>query len=237
MAGICWLDPEDLTFPPTSAALESPNGLLAAGGDLRPERLIAAYSHGIFPWYEDGQPLLWWSPDPRMVISPGQVRVSRSLRRVIRRRKYSLTADTSFAEVVMACAERRREGGGTWITGDMMAAYQRLHDVGLAHSVEAWDDQGQLAGGLYGVAIGRMFFGESMFSEKPDASKVALVSLSDQLYDWQFSLIDCQVENAHLLYMGARSLPRYDFEVALRTAVGYPSSPASWTAYFGHKGS
>src|SRR5688500_857906 len=200
----------DEPFPPVEFALRDPNGLLAAGADLSPERLIDAYAHGIFPWFGDDDPLLWWSPDPRMVLSVGELRVARSLRRVIRSGRFVVTMDTAFGEVMAGCAQPRPEQDGTWITAEMTDAYERLAALGFAHSVEAWVD-GALAGGLYGVAIGRMFFGESMFTRVSDASKVAFVHLVRQLERWNIPLIDCQMSTQHLASLGAREIPRADF--------------------------
>jgi len=194
-------------FPPVESALRDPNGLLAMGGDLSLERLLDAYRHGIFPWFNPGEPILWWSPDPRMVLEPQVIRVTRSLAKRIRNGGFELRVDSAFAEVMRACAMPRDDDGGTWISPPMVAAYTRFFDAGYAHSVETWHD-GILVGGLYGVAIGRMFFGESMFSRMPDASKVALVRLARQLRQWGFGLIDCQMETAHLASLGARAMPR-----------------------------
>lgn len=203
-------DPES-PFPPTDQALENPQGLLAVGGDLSPARLINAYRNGIFPWYSVDQPILWWSPAPRCVIYPDAVHVSRRLRRRYNQGQYSLTADRSFEQVIEACAGPRRDQDDTWITDEMKNAYIRLHELGVAHSVEVSID-GQLAGGIYGLALGQVFFGESMFSERDDASKIALVALCRQLQEWGFTLLDCQVSNSHLLSMGAREISRQDFE-------------------------
>jgi len=207
---LTWLDPKRLDFPPLEKAFAEPNGLLAAGGDLSPERLIAAYRHGCFPWYEEGQPLLWWSPDPRCVLFVGAMHISRSLAKVLRQPRFSVTFDQDFAAVIRACAEPRHEGGGTWITADMQAAYIDLHQRGIAHSVEVWAD-GKLQGGLYGLAMGRLFFAESMFSRQNNASKVALAHLMARLRDWGFILLDCQVPNPHLFSLGARTIPRREF--------------------------
>jgi len=193
-------------FPDVDVALEEPNGLLALGGDLTPERLLYAYAHGIFPWYSDDQPILWWSPDPRMVLEPSQMRISRSLRRRLRRGDYTVTMNQVFRRVVNGCAAPRASQTGTWIVPEMVDAYSRLHELGHAHSVECWHD-GTLVGGLYGVAIGRVFFGESMFSLLPDASKVALAHLCRL----DFALIDCQLPSEHLARLGARTLPRKAF--------------------------
>ena len=214
-------------FPPVETALAEPNGLLAMGGDLSVERLLDAYRHGIFPWFNAGEPILWWSPDPRMVLVPAEVRVTRSLARRMRNAGFELRVDTAFAAVMRACAEPREGAGGTWISPAMVVAYTRLFEAGYAHSVETWRD-GRLVGGLYGVAIGRMFYGESMFSHEPDASKVALVRLAWQLQRWEFGLIDCQMETAHLASMGARTLPRAAFVAQLAELVNLPHHPGPW---------
>ncbi len=211
MRRIPWLGPGE-EFPPSSAALEDPNGLLAAGGDLSPGRLLAAYRQGIFPWFEEPQPILWWTPDPRSVLFPDELHVSRSLRRTLRRDALRLEVDSRFTEVMEACAGPRAYGRGTWIGDGMIDAYSRLHAGGRAHSVEVLDGCGNLVGGLYGVALGRVFFGESMFSREPDASKVALVALVDILRRGRFAVIDCQVESPHMNSLGARNIPRLDFE-------------------------
>lgn len=203
-------DPES-PFPPTSTALEHPPGLLAVGGDLTPKRLVNAYRHGIFPWYSDDQPILWWSPAPRCVLFPGSVHVSRRLRRRYNQGNFTLTADRAFDAVIEACMEPRADQDGTWITNEMKEAYVLLHELGVAHSVEVQIDN-QLAGGIYGLALGRVFFGESMFSKRKDASKIALVALCRQLQRWGFTLLDCQVANPHLLSMGAKEISREEFE-------------------------
>ena len=225
-----WLSSADAPdrFPPASEALAEPNGLLAAGGDLRPERLLAAYRRGIFPWYEEGQPILWWSPDPRAVLRPDGVRVSRSLRRSIIKGGFELRIDSAFAAVVAACAEPRRYTESTWITRDMAAAYVRLHELGWAHSFEAWRD-GELVGGLYGVAIGRVFFGESMFARATDASKVALVHLAEHLRARSFELIDCQVASAHVASLGATSISRAAFLALLDRYCEPRGLPKRWS--------
>lgn len=215
-------------FPPVDQALAEPNGLLARGGDLAVSTLLDAYLHGIFPWFNPGEPILWWSPDPRMVLVPGEVRVTRSLARRLRNGGFELRVDTAFAEVMRACAAPRVDAAGTWISPAMIAAYTRLFEAGYAHSVETWRE-GTLVGGLYGVAIGRMFYGESMFSRVPDASKVALVRLARQLADWDFGLIDCQMETAHLASLGARTLPRADFVARLAELVNLPHRPGPWS--------
>ena len=214
-------------FPPVETALRDPNGLLAMGGDLSMPRLLDAYRHGIFPWFNPGEPILWWSPDPRMVLVPDELRVTRSLAKRIRNGGFEVRVDTAFVEVMQACAAPREEAAGTWISPQMVAAYSRLHQAGYAHSVETWHD-GVMVGGLYGVAVGRMFYGESMFSRMPDASKVALVRLAQQLHQWGFGLIDCQMETAHLASLGARTLPRVDFTAQLAEWVNLPPQPGPW---------
>jgi leucyl/phenylalanyl-tRNA--protein transferase len=214
-------------FPPVHRALREPNGLLAAGGELSVERLLEAYRNGIFPWYSDGQPILWWSPEPRMVLPPAEIVVSRSLRKRLRSRHYEVRTDTSFEAVVNACAAPRADQAGTWITAEMAEAYTALHRAGYAHSVEAWAD-GHLVGGLYGVSIGRMFFGESMFARATDASKIALVHLARQLERWAFGLIDCQMSTPHLASLGAREIARRDFMRALQELVNYATRLGAW---------
>jgi leucyl/phenylalanyl-tRNA--protein transferase len=223
---IPWLDASD-PFPPVERALKDPNGLLAAGGDLSPERLIDAYTRGIFPWFSEDEPPLWWSPDPRMVLYVSEVHISRSLRRTIESGQYRLTFDAAFEGVMAGCAAPRPDSGGTWITPEMTAAYRTLADQGSAHSVETWAD-GELAGGLYGVAIGRMFYGESMFSRRADASKVALVCLARQLERWGFELVDCQMSTRHLASMGARDIPRAEFLSIVKRLVRMPAPPTPW---------
>lgn len=217
----------DLRFPP--AHLASPEGLLAIGGDLRAERLIEAYRHGIFPWYSEGQPILWWSPDPRAVLFPDKLKVSRSLRKTLRSARFTVTLDTCFSEVMEACAAPRTQypDGGTWITPEMREAYERLHQLGLAHSVETWQG-GRLVGGLYGVALGAAFFGESMFSRASDASKVALVQLVGQLAAWGFQIVDCQLPSPHLFSLGAEEIPRREFMDRLDEALKQPDRPGPW---------
>ncbi len=224
---IPWLD-ASTPFPPIDAALTDPDGLLAAGADLSPARLVDAYRHGIFPWYSEGQPILWWSPDPRMVLQVGEFRVSHSLAKRIRRHEFDLRIDTAFDAVIDACANvPRGQGGGTWITTAMIDAYRRLHRLGYAHSVEAWrgDD---LAGGLYGLALGRVFFGESMFACATDASKVALAGLVARLRQLDVPLIDCQQETAHLASLGARPIPRKRFARHLRELIHCTAAPDGW---------
>jgi len=212
MKRITWLAPADppTRFPPVEEALDDPPGLLAAGGSLAADRLRAAYGRGIFPWYSPGEPVLWWSPDPREVLFPDEIHVSRSLRRRLRRGDYAVTENQDFAAIISACAAARQSGGGTWITTEMQTAYLELHRLGLAHSIEVWWDQ-ELAGGLYGVRSGRVFSGESMFSRRDDASKVALVWLAQHCPERGIELIDCQMPSAHLRRMGSRPLPRRQF--------------------------
>jgi leucyl/phenylalanyl-tRNA--protein transferase len=221
------LDPSDIRFPPVELA--SPEGLLAVGGDLRAERLLAAYRHGVFPWYSEGQPILWWSPDPRAVLFPHKLRISRSLRRVLRAGCFEVTLDTRFRDVMHACARPRprNPAGGTWITPEMLEAYCLLHEQGYAHSVEC-HRAGKLAGGLYGVALGGAFFGESMFSRETDASKVALAHLVSQLKAWGFSLIDCQLYSAHLGSLGAEEIRRREFLERLDEALARSDRRGPW---------
>jgi leucyl/phenylalanyl-tRNA--protein transferase len=224
---IPWLE-DSGDFPAVQRAQRRPNGLLAAGGDLSPERLLRAYRLGIFPWYSEGEPILWWSPDPRMVLFPADLKVARSLAKTLRKPGYEVRADTAFEAVIDACSEPRPRQRGTWITVEMKQAYVRLHRLGIAHSVETWRD-GELIGGLYGVAIGRVFFGESMFSRASDASKIALVALVQQLRQWQFGLIDCQMNTPLLSSFGAREIPRAQFTRLLAELVNYADVPAPWT--------
>ncbi|OQW41626.1 MAG: leucyl/phenylalanyl-tRNA--protein transferase [Proteobacteria bacterium SG_bin4] len=206
------------SFPPLEKALDDPNGLLAVGGDLSPQRLIEAYRSGIFPWFNEDEPIFWWSPDPRMVLFPGELKISRSLRKTLHKDCYQIRADTAFTQVMQACAAPRKGQSGTWIHPEMIAAYTALHDMGLAHSVETWID-GELVGGLYGVALGKVFFGESMFSRSTDASKIAFVHLVKQLQYWEFGLIDCQVKTRHLASLGAREISRVSFSRQLGTLI------------------
>lgn len=216
-------------FPPVEAALDDPPGLLAAGGALSPEWLLAAYRRGIFPWYSEGQPLLWWSPDPRLVLVPSEIHISRSLGKVLRRGRFDIRLDTAFADVLAACAGPREGASGTWITPEMQRAYLRMHELGYAHSVEAWEGE-HLVGGLYGMAIGQVFFGESMFSHATDASKVCLAHLARHLEALKFAVIDCQMTTAHLVSLGAREIPRAQFcrQIALHADEGPP--PGRWPA-------
>ncbi len=223
---IPWLGPES-PFPPLEAALLRPNGLLAVGGDLSPSRLIEAYRHGIFPWFNEGEPILWWSPDPRMVLFPQELKISRSLRKTLKRGNYEIRADSVFKQVMEACAAPRGEHTGTWIHAEMIAAYGRLYEMGMAHSMETWIE-GELVGGLYGVGQGKMFFGESMFSRVSDASKIAFVHLVAQLQRWGFEMIDCQMKTEHLASLGAREISRNEFRQKLKELVHYPERGKKW---------
>ena len=223
---IPWLT-SDLSFPPPELALIEPNGLLAAGGDLSCKRLIQAYSKGIFPWFNEGEPILWWSPDPRMVLFPAELKISRSLRKALQKHDYQISADRSFDQVIAACAAPRRNQTGTWINPGMIKAYRELHRMGHAHSVETWMD-GKLAGGLYGVALGRAFFGESMFSRTTNASKIAFVHLVKQLARWRFGIIDCQMKTAHLASFGAREIPRRQFTRTVEELIHYRGVTGMW---------
>ncbi len=219
--------PTALVFPDPADAEAS--GLLGVGGDLSPERMLLGYSSGIFPWFNEDNPILWWSPDPRMVLFTEELHVPRSLAKIVRRNEYEIRLDTAFTEVVRHCGETKRpHQDGTWITQGMAGAYTKLFELGFAHSVEAWQD-GALVGGLYGVAVGRFFSGESMFAHQPDASKVAFVHLATQLRRWGFPLIDCQVHTAHLDRFGAREIPREDYLPRLGPLVTAPQKPGPWT--------
>ena len=218
--------PREIVFPDPERA--EPDGLLAVGGDLSPERLLAAYAAGIFPWFSEGTPILWWSPNPRLVLEPRALHVSQSLRRTLRRGRYRVTSDIAFDRVIQRCAERDRPGqDGTWITEDMIEAYRRLHRLGFAHSFEAWDGE-DLAGGLYGVSLGVAFFGESMFADRSDASKVAFVRAVEFLAHAGVTLVDAQVRTEHLLRFGAREIPRKEFLARLRRALGAPTLRGRW---------
>jgi leucyl/phenylalanyl-tRNA--protein transferase len=214
--GPFWLEPDSdpAQFPDPSCALEEPDGLLAVGGDLSPARLLNAYRQGIFPWYSEGEPILWWSPNPRAVLFPEQLKISRSLRKTLRKQPFRVTVDEAFASVIEACSESRidKDGSqsGTWITTEMKKAYIELHRIGFAHSVECWEGD-ELVGGLYGVSMGKVFYGESMFARRSDASKVAFTHLVKQLMAWDFALIDCQVHTDHLASLGAVDIPREQF--------------------------
>lgn len=216
-------------FPPVDSA--TPEGLLAVGGDLSSERLLAAYQRGIFPWYNPEQPILWWSPDPRAVLYPEKLKIARSLRKTLKRGQLRVTFDSCFREVMLACAAPREQfpGGGTWITNAMVEAYTRLHEMGYAHSIETWHED-RLVGGLYGVALGGVFFGESMFARETDASKVALVALVSKLREWGFVLIDCQIPSAHLTSLGAEEISRSKFLTELGRALKLSGQPGRWPA-------
>lgn len=222
------LDPEHVAFPPTSQALADPCGLLAIGGDLTPDWLLAAYRRGIFPWYSDDQPILWWSPSPRCVVFPQQFRIGRTLRKTLRRGDFTVTFDRAFEAVVEACRASRVGAEGTWITDEMRDAYVTMHRLGYAHSVEVWRED-ILVGGLYGIALGRVFFGESMFHRVTDASKVAFVHLVRQLELWGCPLIDCQVGNPHLTSLGAVEVSREDFERRLKEGIDMPAFAQPWS--------
>jgi leucyl/phenylalanyl-tRNA---protein transferase len=224
---LTWLEPGD-PFPPVSRALKEPNGLLAAGGELSVERLLAAYRHGIFPWFSRGEPILWWSPDPRMVLQTSELKVPRSLAKTIRNKGYRVTVDTAFEPVLHGCAGPRRGNPGTWLGAAMQKAYLALHRAGYAHSFETWHGN-DLVGGLYGVAVGRMFYGESMFSAATDASKVALVTLVRELVARGFPLIDCQMKTPLLASLGAREIPRTAFLRALTALVNYEEPIGRWS--------
>ncbi|MEX1669411.1 leucyl/phenylalanyl-tRNA--protein transferase [Zhongshania guokunii] len=234
MSAIPWLDPTDLRFPAIESALEDPNGLLAVGGDLSVPRLLAAYRQGIFPWYEESQPILWWAPQPRAVVFPERLHIARSLRKELRRFEYDVSFDQDFGGVIQGCAELSQKRPGTWISDDMRSAYQNLHNAGWAHSVEVWR-HGKLIGGLYGVAIGKMFYGESMFSRESNASKIAFVHLCGQLQEWGFPLIDCQISNDYLETMGAEEMDRASFKKCLQSYTNIECAPAKWTLdwYYG----
>jgi len=223
---LAWLQADD-PFPPVERALREPNGLLCAGADLSLGRLLEAYRHGIFPWYSDGEPILWWSPDPRMVLFCDELKVSRSLAKSLRNKGYTVRVDTAFRRVLEGCSGPRRGDGGTWLSEDMRKAYFALHRAGHAHCFETWRD-GELVGGLYGVAVGRMFYGESMFSLATDASKVALVALVGTLRGRGFPLIDCQMRTPLLASLGAREIPRRAFLRQVSALVNYPEPAGAW---------
>jgi len=229
MFRLYWLNPldDDAPFPPVEEALSEPDGLLAYGGSLSPRRLLNAYRHGVFPWFNDDQPILWWSPDPRMVLEPSRIKVSRSLGKTLRKGHFRYTFDRAFTDVMAGCAAPRKGEPGTWITDTMVEAYVELHRRGHAHSLEVWQDDA-LVGGLYGVAVGKVFFGESMFSRVSDASKAATVCLAHQLDAWGFPLIDCQMSTAHLESLGAHEIPRREFSALLDRWCDAPGPPAPW---------
>jgi len=209
---------DNLAFPPVTEALVRPNGLLAAGGDLSATRLLTAYRNGIFPWFSPDDPILWWSPDPRMVLFPHEFKLSASLKKTLRRGGFQLKADHAFEHVVRACAAPRKGESGTWIVEEMIAAYCELHRLGYAHSIEVWVAD-ELIGGLYGVAIGKMFYGESMFSRRTDGSKIAFAHMARQLARWGFGIIDCQMYTPHLASLGAREIPRAEFIMRLQDLI------------------
>jgi len=215
-------------FPPPESALDDPNGLLAVGGDLSPERLLAAYAQGIFPWYSEGEPILWWSPAHRMVMFPDRLKISRSLQKTLRHSLYEIRFDMAFRQVMQQCAAPRAKQPGTWIVPDMVEAYCRLHALGYAHSCETWID-GRLAGGLYGVSIGSMFYGESMFARERDASKLAFVHLVRHLGSHGFTMIDCQMHTPHLASLGATLIPRDEFLATLKEQVSKAPAPNLWS--------
>jgi leucyl/phenylalanyl-tRNA--protein transferase len=223
---LTWLSRDSLEFPPLDKAMREPNGLLAVGGDLSVERLVQAYRHGCFPWFQDGQPVLWWSPDPRTVLLPDELHVSRSLAKVLRQQCYRVSFDQAFVEVLQGCAGPRAYSDGTWISEPMQEAYKRLHERGFAHSVEVWLGD-ELVGGLYGLAMGQLFFGESMFSRADNASKVGFVTLVRHLRHWGFVLVDCQMPTQHLQSFGARSIPRAEFAEWLERHLDQPTT-ADW---------
>lgn len=223
---IPWLSPFNTDFPDTEQALKSPNGLLAAGGDLSPARLIQAYRHGIFPWYSEDEPILWWSPNPRCVLPPETLHISRSMRKHLRKAGWQLSFDEAFGDVIALCAQTRQHSG-TWISPDIEAAYSQLHQQGIAHSVEVWDSDDRLIGGLYGLNFGQLFFGESMFSLATNASKAAFIGLALQLQRWSFPLIDCQVYNPHLATLGAHEIPRAEFREYIKLYIDV-STPQTW---------
>lgn len=214
-------------FPDIEEALDEPNGLLAVGGDLSPKRLLAAYKKGIFPWFSDDQPIMWWSPNPRAILKLGNFKVSRSLKKTLNKNTFQVTFDNAFDDVIQECSHTRKDGFGTWITEEMMSAYKELHALGYAHSVECWHEQ-KLVGGLYGLSIGHAFFGESMFTRKTDASKVALAHLVQQLKDWQFDFIDAQVSSEHMTSLGAINISRSQFSTELQRTLKLSSRIGKW---------
>ena len=222
---------EDTFFPSTSLAIEEPNGLLAWGGSLTPERLISAYRKGIFPWYSENEPILWWTPSPRCILHPDKVYISKRTQRRLRQAHFSVTADTAFSEVIKECAAPGPGRTSTWISEDMISAYTTLHELGVAHSIEVWHEEA-LIGGIYGLALGHMFFGESMFSRKPDSSKIALICLCKQLDEWGFGPMDCQVGNEHLYRMGAEDVDREVFEADLERYSSQHRENSSWKNLF-----
>lgn len=227
MGNLAWLNPEKPVFPAVDQALKEPDGLLAVGGNLHPETLLAAYRQGIFPWYEDGQPILWWAPDPRAILFPGNLIIRRSLRKRLRHSGLRVALDQDFDAVIEACAGPRRGQPGTWITAAIRMAYGRMYQLGHGHCVSVYDADGRLVGGLYGLALGQVFFGESMFSRVPDASKIALAVLVAQLIRWDFKIIDCQQSSRHLMSLGATEISRQAFTRQLAQA-SQPVTPKKW---------
>ena len=227
--GPYWIDPYDESggFPDINLAMKEPNGLLAVGGNLTPKRLIDAYKKGIFPWYTEGQPILWCSPDPRSVLFPDKLNISRSTIKKIRQEKYQITVDRAFKQVISQCAEPRADGNGTWLTPQMIDAYYNLHELGYAHSAECWQGD-ELVGGLYGVSIGRVFFGESMYSRNSDASKIAFIHLATQLKEWGYSMIDCQVHSKYLQSLGASVIPRQEYINLINHWTKLPALNKQW---------
>lgn len=230
---IPWLGPEPV-FPPTRLALREPNGLLAAGGDLSPQRILAAYSQGIFPWFSEGEPILWWSPAPRMVLCPAELKVSRSMDKVLRNQRYEIRVDTAFREVMSACSEPRSQQQGTWIVPEMVDAYCRLHQLGYAHSFETWVD-GELVGGLYGIGLGLMFYGESMFSRRSNASKLAFIHMVRHLQAQGVTMIDCQMHTGHLQSLGAKLVSRQTFLATLKENARRAQPAAMWNYRYTHE--
>ena len=226
-----YISPYDKTyqFPSVNLALQEPNGLLAFGGDLSPKRLLSAYRHGIFPWFNDDQPILWWTPDPRMILRPAEIHVSRSLKKTMKKSLLRFTYDQAFADVIEACSQPREKQKETWITDDMKQAYRTLHELGYAHSFEVWDED-KLVGGLYGIAIGQVFFGESMFSRQSNASKIAFAQAVECLIAWGYQMIDCQVETEYLQSFGATNISRDKFIELLTRYVDEPISSQAWKA-------
>ena len=231
---IYWLDEDNYNFPHPSLANE--DGILAVGGDLSPQRLVTAYAHGIFPWFNPEDPILWWSPNPRFVLYPNELKVSKSMRPYFNQNKFKVTVDQHFEMVIRSCQQQDRQGqsGGTWITHSMVEAYVHLHDLGIAHSVEVWQGE-DLVGGLYGIALGKVFFGESMFSKVSNASKFGFISLVRKLIEWDYELIDCQQETNHLKSLGAKGIARADFLTILEKNREIPLKQENWTKYFGQK--
>ncbi|RPJ06804.1 MAG: leucyl/phenylalanyl-tRNA--protein transferase [Spirochaetaceae bacterium] len=220
---------ESIAFPPVE--LSTKDGILAMGGDLSPERLVEAYKRGIFPWYSEPEPILWWSPDPRCVLFPHEAIVTESMARLLKKKKYHITADTCFRDVMIACAGPRKSGPGTWITADILLSYTQLHEMGLAHSIEVWEGD-YLAGGLYGVSLGSIFVGESMFHRKANASKVAFIALCHRLAELGFMVVDCQVYSPHLESLGAWELPRNDYLKLLSLCLQHSTRQGSWEKLF-----